>query len=500
MSITNFTNFKDDLADHLSLMAKEIKFLLYKEFKNYIFKLKISSYTEVKENFFTKAFCELSTYCYLQSFESKLLNSKNYLIVKDYLKNSKRKFSKQNFENVVFITATKVSKKDPEIQDVIHKLTDELNVNVTIRNLDWYNNQHFLQYAKLDRKVSYYQEQLIKLIKVYDKELFDNLSNNIFAGTKISYKNEWNQFLTKKIINSLDKFLYTQFNYDELRYQNKLEKLNEVISEDTIYVFLNNVEVKDNYKATLVNDLKFFEIFIKDDSPIFTIDKDNFFSLLKPLSLRNFKNFNELIKYLFKNKKRNPTTELTTDTSKTTDTLNWYWNKILENTDSNEENKDLKKENKNLESDEERDLEKTVTFNAHETLSDLSNDNIFEIQEDTPNDILNENEIQEPINSIVEKPISKDKIERFQNFIKLYEENKNEIELLTDNYDQDKYLNFKESVNKKDIWDLSNFIDNKYDDLVFYLKNKKILKQDLVNYEILYQKTKKCLEENELLK
>ncbi|WP_339033294.1 hypothetical protein [Spiroplasma endosymbiont of Cantharis rufa] len=491
MSITNFTNLKKDLNDHLLLMAKEIKLLIYKEFKNYIFKQKISSYDEVKENFLTKAFCELSTYCYLQSFEYKIFNSKNYLLIKDYLKKSKRKFSKQHFENVVFITATKVSKKDVEIQNLIHKLTDDVNVNVTIRNLDWYNNQHFLKYAKLDRKISHYQDQLIKLLKVYDKELFNVLSNNIFSGTKISYKNEWNQFLAKNIVNSLGKFLYTPFNYDELKYENKIEKLSEVIAEDTIYVFFNNVEVKEDYKTTLVNDLKFFTNFIKDDGPIFTVDKNNFFSLLKPLSLRNFKNFNELIKYLSKNQKRKPEIELTTNNSKTSDTLNWYWNKILENNDKKEEKVELNKVNTSFESEEEQDLEKTVTFNDHENLADLSNDNIFEPQNDNLNQIENKDEN----NNEIEQTISNEKILRFKNFIKLYEESKDEIELLTDNYDQDKYLNFKESVNKKNIWDLSNFIDNKYDDLVFYLKNKKILKQDLVNYEILYLKTKKFIEE-----
>ncbi|QHX36682.1 hypothetical protein [Spiroplasma sp. BIUS-1] len=490
MSIYNFSNFKSELKDHLASLKSEIKVLVYKEFKNYIFKNKLKSQHDFSKSFLTKAFCELATYCYLQNFNAKLFNSKNYSLIKDYLKNSEEQFKTQEFKNVVIVSAAKLSKEDVELNNFIKTLTDDLKVNVWVRNLDWYNNEHFLREVKLDKKVSEYQEELIKMLKTYDKELFDLISENKFKGTRLNFKEDWHLFLEKNVSYSLEKFIFTPIKYDEDNYDKKMNKLSQLVKNDTIFLFVNNVDVEEKYKTTLLNDLSFFSEIIKFDSPIFTIDNNDFFSLLNPLALKNFNSFKELSNFLLNKPKVNSNDEVSLEDSKSSDTLNWYWNKILD--DENNQ-----KEFKEIIGEPEKDLEKTVTFNDHSNLDELLKEhNSHELSKDFEDILL---EITQE-NNLLTKEFSKKASKEFLNFINLFDREINDVEIISTEYNKDKYLYFKEAINEKNIGEVMDFLSNKIDDLTEILQSKKMTKQDAMNYYTLYIKIKSCLNEIEFLR
>ncbi|WP_338984286.1 hypothetical protein [Spiroplasma endosymbiont of Diplazon laetatorius] len=492
MSIANFTNFKSELKEHLQSLKSEIKVLIYKEFRNYIFKNKLNSHQDFPKSFLTKAFCELATYCYLQNFNAKLFNSKNYSLIKDYLKNSEEQFINTDFKNVVLVSATKLSKDDQELNKFIKNLSDNLKVNVFIRNLDWYNNEHFLREVKLDKKVSEYQEELIKMIKTYDKELFDLISENKFKSTRLSFKEDWSSFLEKKVSYSLEKFIFTPINYDEDNYDKKMKKLSDLVTSSTIFVFINNVDVEAKYKTTLLNDLNFFSEIIKYDSPIFTIDNNDFFSLLNPLALNNFKNFSDLTNFLTNKPVGSDSKSLTVDDSKSSDTLNWYWNKILDENENKEEIENILGNEK-----KEEDLEKTVTFNDHSNLDEiLKEHDSHELTSDFT-DILSEITRE---HNLLSPEKTKKASKEFLRFINLFDKEINNVELSTNDYDKNKYLYFRDAINQKNVEEVMDFLSNKIDDLTEILQNKKMSKQDAMNYYTLYIKIKSCLNEIEFLR
>ncbi|AUM62672.1 hypothetical protein [Spiroplasma monobiae] len=489
MSISNFTNFKSELKDHLQSLKSEIKVLVYKEFRNYIFKTKLNAQQEFSKSFLTKAFCELATYCYLQNFNAKLFNSKNYSLIKDYLKNSEDQFINKDFKKVVIVSASKLSKDNAELNQFINTLTNKLKVNVSIRNLDWYNNEHFLREVKLDKKVSEYQEELFKMMKTYDKELFDLISEEKFRSTRLSFKEDWNVFLEKKVAYSLEKFIFTPINYDEDNYDKKMNKLSELVAHDTIFIFVNNIEVESKYKTTLLNDLSFFSDIIKFDSPIFTIDNNDFFSLLNPLSLSNFRNFHDLASFLIEKPARSNSKNLTVDNSKSDDTLNWYWNKILDDDNKQEEMKEIL--------GEEKDLEKTVTFNDHSNLDEiLKEHNSHELTKDFENLLA---EITQE-HKLLDLETSKKASKEFERFIALFDKEINSVELSSSDFDKDKYLYFRDAINQKNIEEVMDFLSNKIDSLTEMLQNKKMSKQDAMNYYTLYIKIKSCLNEIDFLR
>ncbi|AGR42137.1 hypothetical protein [Spiroplasma diminutum] len=491
MGIDNFAIFKSELKEHLHDLKDEIKYLVYKEFKNFIFKNKINSHKEFSKSFLTKAFCELSTYCYLQNFNTKLFNSKNYKLIKDYLKNSEDYFLNNNFKNVVLVSATKLSKEDDQLNKFIQNLTNDLQTNVWIRNLNWYNNEHFLKEVKFDKNVSEYEEQLYKMIKTYDKNLFNTVSENKFSHTKLNFKEDWNSFLEKNVMYSLEKFIFTPIKYDEDNYENKMEKLSELVKHDTIFIFINNVEVKSKYKTTLLNDLSFFSDIIKFECPIFAIDNNDFFSLLNPLALKNFKSYNDIFEFL-KNKPQVEKENI--NNLKTTDTLNWYWNKIFEDEENEKEINEIFNSNYNNKK-ELSDLEKTVTFNDINKLSEI----IFENSESESTGVLDELISELNVANNLDDKTLKSYLNKFNSFVKLFDDNKDNFELLTVNYDKEKYLKFKEMIDNKTITELFIFLDSKFNSLKETLENKKLTKHDALNSFALYMKVKNCINEIEIL-
>ncbi|WP_339020189.1 hypothetical protein [Spiroplasma endosymbiont of Atherix ibis] len=513
MSTDIFVSYKEDLKNYLKSLRNDIKLLIYKEFKNYIFNTKLNSHNEFEKSFFTKAFCELATYCYLENYNSNLISN--------YSKISKENFLKMKFENVVIVSPYKLSKEDNQLNNFIKILTDTLKVNVWIRNLNWYNNEHFLQEVKLTKKLKEYKEELFKIIKNYNKELFDLVSNNKFSSTKLNFKEDWNFFLEKKVSYSLEKFIFTPINYDKDNYKKKINKLSELVTENTLFIFVNNVKVNSKYKTTLLNDIKLFSEIINYNNPIFTIENNsNFFSLLNILSFGNFKTFNDISNFFIKISKKNKPKKLKIENSKNSDPLNWYWNKILENEDNAEnskkilnenkpstkiKNKDIEKsvllsENKKWKKDKifkEIDLEKTVTFNEHSNLNQILKEHESDEFNNNIDDLLLE-VTQE--NMILSFELSKKVNKEFSNFIKLFEKEINNIELTTKHYNKDKYLNFKKIINQKNIKEIFEFLTNKNDNLFAKFKSKKMTKQNIMNYYTLYIKVKSCLSEMKFLK
>ncbi|AUB31643.1 hypothetical protein [Spiroplasma floricola] len=525
MNIDIFANYKEDLKNYLKSLKSDIKLLIYKEFKNYIFNTKLDSHNIFEKSFFTKAFCELATYCYLQNYNSKFFNSKNSNLINNYSKFSEENFLNKKFENVVIVSAQKLLKEDEQLNDFIKTLTDTLKVNVWIRNLNWYNNEHFLEEVKLSKKLKEYKEELFKIIKSYNKELFDLVSNNKFVSTKLSFREDWNFFLEKKVSYSLEKFIFTPINYDEDNYKKKISKLSELVTEDTLFIFVNNVEVNSKYKTTLLNDIKLFSEMIKFNNPIFTIDKNNnFFSFLNILSYGNFKNFNDISKFFTKRSKENKPEKLKLQDSKNVDPLNWYWNKILEDEDKQEDLKKILKKPKAVKKIKNRDLEKTITFSEHKELNEIFKEekNIKEIdlektvtfsEHSNLDEILKEHESNELNNNMDElllevtqenmllsSELSKKANKEFTKFIKLFDKEINNIELTTKEYNKDKYFSFKKMINQKNIKEVLEFLTNKNDNLFSKLKNKKMTKQDIMNYYTLYIKVKSCLYEMKFLK
>ncbi|AGR41226.1 hypothetical protein [Spiroplasma taiwanense] len=485
MSLNNPLELKEELQKFNNIEKYKIKEMMFKEFKNFIYKIKFEINDIDKKSYLTNAFCEYISLSYINNFENTIFSLKNYKLITNYLENCSKKIEQKVFKNIVIISAKPILKNDQEVNKAIDYITKDLKLNVFIRNLDWYNADYFLKDIKFSKNLEQYVKEVKRIFYKYDEELFNKVTENKFRGIKLDFKSIWYDFFNKKIISSLEKFIHTPIKYDEEYLKIKLKKISQTFNEETIFIFLNNLEQKSYYKTAMLNNLNIFYNIIKNECPIYIVGENKYFNLLKVLTLNEFKNISDF--NLNVNKKVVKKLIIKEKKTEITNTLTRYWSDII----SDNKNKALIDEFNTSERNDTQDLLQTVTFGEAEKFSQSNkhdkNKNISIIDHITKEEKFYFNNDLKNI------------IKEFNGFINLFDKVKNEISLTSTNFDSKKYKIFKKKMNNRNIREVMEFLVSKKDLLIMDLKSKKISKQDLMNFYFLYIKIKNCLNEIEFI-
>ncbi|QEH61876.1 hypothetical protein SCHIN_v1c06790 [Spiroplasma chinense] len=491
MGIKNLKELNSEVSKFSANSINDIKKHFMIEFVKYFYKTKFNQDFGNQKNYLTKGFCDFLTFNYVNSFLTSSFDKNNFKLISDYLKTSKFLIEKKNIRNVLIITAKKVDKFDKNITDFVNEITQTNKWNVKIRNIEWYNTKHFQEDIQHSQKLENAEEILIKHFKKFDKNLFNEITEEKFSHIKLDYEGMWANFFTRNVIPSFAKYLFTPKNVENDSNKEMIKKVLNSIEPGTLIIYLNNVKVNSLYKTAFLDNVDVFAKTVKNDCPVLTVGDYEELNLVKLLTTNNFKNLNEVLNYL------NPSIYDVIEEEKVVeeeknvennivpkdkDTLNMYWNEILES--------------KNLDTTEDKDffvdesdLLKTVTFKEPVDLVNIENEKKFKLSEHF-------NKFYDDSNYEDEKTYLKTLKEykkNFKEFIKFFEEAIVGIKITSNKVDKVAQNNFRSKIFEKNFDELNRFLDSKNMQFERQLSSSFIELQDLLNFYSLYLKVKTSL-------
>ncbi|AHI52907.1 hypothetical protein [Spiroplasma culicicola] len=484
MGLNNLNELNVQLNNFKNNSLTNIKKLLMKEFKNFVYKTKFNQLPDNPKSYLTKAFCDFLMFNYLNIFLKSSFNEANYNLISDYLELSNKKIQDKSFKDVLIITASKVSKFDKNISDFVEEITEKHKLNVKIRNLEWYNMNFFQDKVVHSQEIDKTENHLRDFFLQFDQNLFDQLTENKFKSVKLDFEDMWKTFFERNIIASFEKFIFTPIQFDQDFVEKTYKKLQESIQPNTLVIFLNNVEINSLYKTAFLNNIELFANIIKNDCPVITIGDYNELNLIQILSSYNLKSTYDILS-LFETKNIIENNRI----EDATNTLNKYWDDILDSKTLDENLDDVFKN----QTQENFDLLQTVTLKEPIDFEELQEKQKFKLFVHFAkffNDYNNEDK-----NELIVK--FKEWKKDFESFIKIFEKGLVNLKLKSQNIDQTRVKTFKEKINLKTISELHEFIKTRFDQFESQIRSSFIDLQDLVNFYNLYIKVKSSINEIE---